>query len=98
MRLTSEKTGFELRLSQQEQLILSLKSKLLVFEHPNKPYTNEEEWNTLLVERGKELQLLHQELTKRDEIIENQKVEIESLSHDVINKKRTEVRNCCHSN
>lgn len=91
LRLSSEKNSLELRLSQQEQLILSLKSKVLEYEHPKKLCTNEEELNTLLVERGKELQLLHQELGKRDEIIENQKIEIESLSHDVVNKKRTEV-------
>lgn len=92
LRMASEKTGLELRLSQQEQLILSLKSKVLEYEHPKKPCTSEEELNSLLVERGKELHLLHQELAKRDEIIENQNIEIESLSHDVVNKKRTEVK------
>lgn len=78
-------------MSQQEQNILSLKSKLLELEHPKKVCTSEEELNSLLIERGKELQLVHQELARRDEVIENQKVEIETLSQDVVAKKRIEV-------
>ena len=96
----------EVRFSQQEQLILSLKSKLFEFQHAedsnnthNTHNTHKQqhqkqqqhEIETLMEEKSNELQLLHQELTKRDAIIEKYKIELDSMSNDIVNKKRSEV-------
>ena len=51
----------------------------------------EQELEALLAERGTELQLVHEELSKRDRIIEKQKIEIDSLSSNIVSKARTEV-------
>lgn len=94
-----------MRFSQQEQLILSLKSKLLKYEHANTHNKNNSinnsnqqhqkqqqfEIEALLDEKSNELQLLHQQLTKRDAVIEKQKFELDSMSNDIVNKKRSEV-------
>ena len=45
----------------------------------------------LLEERGKEIQMIHNELGRRDELIEKQKHEINLLSNDLVSKVRTEV-------
>lgn len=42
-------------------------------------------------ERGKEIQMIHNELGRRDELIEKQKHEINLLSNDLVSKVRTEV-------
>lgn len=89
MTWSGEKTGLELRVSQQEQLILSLKSKLLHYEI-SKKNTSEQQLESLLHERDRELQLLHEELTKRDDIIHTQTAEIDTLSNDVVSKARIE--------
>lgn len=49
------------------------------------------ELEALLEERGKEIQMIHNELGRRDELIENQKHEINLLSNDLVSKVRTEV-------
>ena len=94
-----------MRFSQQEQLILSLKSKLFEYEHSKdtrNPHNSHQynhhqqqqyEMEALLDEKSDELQLLHQQLTKRDAIIEKQKVELDSMSNDIVNRKRSEVSN-----
>eukprot|EP00111_Clytia_hemisphaerica_P018190 TCONS_00053793-protein len=90
MRLTNEKHGVELRFSQQEQLILSLKSKLLEHEQPNVKKQSEQQLQALLSEKNNEVQLLYDELSKRDTIIEKHKNELDSMSNDIVNKKRSE--------
>ena len=72
-------------------MILSLKSKLLEHEHARAPAQSEQELTALLTERDNELRLLHNEMAKRDKIIEKQKVELDLMSHDIVNKKRSEV-------
>lgn len=49
------------------------------------------ELEALLEERGKEIQMIHNELGRRDELIEKQKHEINLLSNDLVSKVRTEV-------
>ena len=82
-----------------------MKSKLLEYEYTkdthnthNTPSNNQQrqqqqqsEMKALLDEKSNELKLLHQQLTKRDAIIEKQKVELDSMSNDIVNKKRSEV-------
>jgi len=88
-RLTAEKTGYETRISQQEQQILSFKSKLLEYE-VNNNNLNDLELQALLEEKNKELYMIHDELSKNMKMIEKQKHEINSLSNDVVTKSRTE--------
>lgn len=85
------KNSLETRVSQQEQQILSLKSKLLHHEVNNAKFSGNLELEALLEERGKEIQMIHNELGRRDELIEKQNHEINLLSNDLVSKVRTEV-------
>ena len=57
----------------------------------NAKFSGNLELEALLEERGKEIQMIHNELGRRDELIEKQKHEINLLSNDLISKVRTEV-------
>ena len=83
-------------------MILSLKSKLFEYEHPSANTTDDNyhsnaskhqqhELKVLLDEKSNEVALLHEQLTKRDKLVEKQKIELDSMSNDIVNKKRSEV-------
>ena len=57
----------------------------------NAKFSGNLELEALLEERGKEIQMIHIELGRRDELIEKQKHEINLLSNDLVSKVRTEV-------
>lgn len=57
----------------------------------NAKFSGNLELEALLEERGKEIQMIHNELGRRDELIEKQKHEINLLSNDLVSKVRTEV-------
>ena len=57
----------------------------------NAKFSGNLELEALLEERGKEIQMIHNELGRRDELIEKQNHEINLLSNDLVSKVRTEV-------
>merc|ERR1712226_453747 len=75
---SGEKVALQTRLSQQEQVILALKFKLLQYEISSKNKT-EEEMDGVVEEHQRQVQQLRGELAMKNDIIHKQKQDLAEL-------------------
>ena len=86
----SHQVALQTRLSQQEQVILALKFKLLQYEISSKNKT-EEELDCMVEEHQRQVQQLRGELAMKNDVIHKQKQELTELSTELQTKSELEV-------